>query len=107
MTQFRFLVIGSNSFSGAHFVSALLEQGFSVWGVSRSNQPDSVFLPYLWGKDTSELSKAFHKNYHFERIDLNCDLKKLLAIVDKNKITHIVNFASQGMVAESWSNPID
>ncbi|WP_156491547.1 NAD-dependent epimerase/dehydratase family protein, partial [Oleiphilus sp. HI0123] len=30
----RFLVIGSNSFSGSHFVEHLLEQGYEVIGVS-------------------------------------------------------------------------
>ncbi|MGE9295657.1 MAG: hypothetical protein ACQKBV_05160, partial [Puniceicoccales bacterium] len=32
--------IGSNSFSGAHFVDYCLEQGMEVAGVSRSEEPD-------------------------------------------------------------------
>ena len=43
-----FLVIGSNSFSGSHFVNELLINDFNVCGVSRSQQPNDVFLPYKW-----------------------------------------------------------
>ena len=48
MTSNRILVIGSNSFSGAHFIAGVLEAGYLVLGVSRSSEPDSVFLPYRW-----------------------------------------------------------
>ena len=43
-----FLVIGSNSFSGSHFVAKAIQEGFDVWGVSRSNEYNSIFLPYKW-----------------------------------------------------------
>ncbi len=107
MNEIRFLVIGSNSFSGAHFVEELLKQGFPVWAVSRSNQPESVFLPYLWRLDEPQNSSTLERNFNFENINLNHELQKLLDIIDRNRITHIVNFASQGMVAESWLNPLD
>ena len=48
MSQPKVLVIGSNSFSGSHFVAEALAAGHQVWGVSRSAKPDPVFLPYRW-----------------------------------------------------------
>ena len=96
----KFLVIGSNSFSGSHFVRYLLDVGYQVFGVSRSLEPDKVFLPYKWEHKNS-------KNFNFEQIDLNKDTNKLLDIVKENKVNYIVNFASQGMVAESWNSPED
>lgn len=92
-----FLVIGSNSFSGAYFVKSLLERGLDVVGVSRSAEPDPVFLPARWAKVPGR--------YAFHRVDLNHDLEALLRIVDEEKPAFIVNFAAQGMVAESWKTP--
>lgn len=93
----KVLVIGSNSFSGASFAAWLLEQGHSVIGVSRSEEPHRAFLPYRWtGKDTA---------FHFERIDLNHDLDKLEALMRSERPARVVNFAAQSMVGESWKNP--
>ena len=46
MSNVRFAVIGSNSFSGAHFVNYLLDKSYEVLGISRSVEPHSIFLPY-------------------------------------------------------------
>ena len=46
---YNFLVIGSNSFSGAQFINYLLENDNNVLGVSRSNEINDVYLPYKWG----------------------------------------------------------
>ena len=40
------LVIGSNSFIGSSFVDFLLSKNFNIIGVSRSNQPNKLFLKY-------------------------------------------------------------
>ena len=48
MNKPKVLVIGSNSFSGSHFVAEALAAGHPVWGVSRSAEPNPVFLPYRW-----------------------------------------------------------
>jgi dTDP-glucose 4,6-dehydratase len=93
----RFLVIGSNSFSGASFSRHLLEQGYETVGASRSAEPDPVFLPYRW-----ILAGA---SFRFRQIDLNHDLGALDALLDNYRPTHVVNFAAQSMVAESWQNP--
>ena len=96
-----FLVIGSNSFSGSHFVQNALERGDKVYGVSRSKEINDVFLPYKWN-DSLNLN-----NFIFNQLDINFDLDKLIKLIDKVKPQYIVNFAAQGMVAESWTNPSD
>jgi len=102
----KFLVIGSNSFSGSHFVNGLLENGYKVWGVSRSDQPNKLFLPYFW-KDTLNYDfKDSCENFIFNKFDLNKDIEDLVNLVDEIRPEYIVNFASQGMVAESWINPV-
>ena len=101
----RFLVIGSNSFSGSNFVSGLLDQGHDVFGVSRSNQPNKVFLPYLWEDKTNFKFKETCDGFNFKSFDLNQDLELLINFIDAVKPQYIVNFAAQGMVAESWLNP--
>jgi dTDP-glucose 4,6-dehydratase len=92
-----FLVIGSNSFSGASFVDYLLGQGLRVVGTSRSKEPNRPFLPYRWhGRD---------ERFAFHRIDLNHDLDALMALVEAERPAYVVNFAAQSMVGESWKHP--
>ena len=67
----RFAVIGSNSFSGSHFIQHLLQKNHEVIGISRSEELPSVFLPYRWGK--TEWSQ-----YQFYQFDLNHDLQALM-----------------------------
>ena len=101
----KLLVIGSNSFSGSHFVAEALRAGQQVWGVSRSAEPDRVFLPYRWPDPSTGEPLANPQNFAFQAVDLNTQLTALLELVDRVQPTIIVNFAAQGMVAESWLNP--
>ena len=105
MNKQKILVIGSNSFTGSHFVAEALKEGHPVWGVSRSKEPNRIFLPYRWPKKNSSYSTT--ENYKFTRIDIKKGLKVLLELIDAVKPELIVNFAAQGMVAESWLNPTD
>lgn len=93
----RFLVIGSNSFSGACFVDYLLKQGCEVLGASRSVEPHDVFLPYKWG--------VKRDHFAFRQIDLNHQLDELLRWVEELQPEYVVNFSAQGMVAQSWLTP--
>lgn len=93
----RFLVIGSNSFSGAWFVKGLLDRGCEVIGVSRSQEPHAVFLPYKPLADSSR--------FRFVQIDINHQLEELVALVKAFEPAYVVNFAAQGMVAQSWETP--
>ena len=73
MTEnFKLLVIGSNSFSGSHFVAEALNSGHRVWGVSRSAEPEHIFLAYRWKLLEGE-HIANDENFSFF-VDLNKDL---------------------------------
>ena len=93
----RFLVIGSNSFSGASFIKYLLGGGHTVLGVSRSEQGHQALLPYQWQTGTG--------HFTFHQIDLNHQLNKLIGLIKTLQPEYIVNFAAQGMVAQSWLTP--
>ncbi len=105
MTSEKVLVIGSNSFSGSHFVAEALRADHQVWGVSRSPEPDDVFLPYRWPDPAARKPLANADNFYFQTIDLNHQLGDLIALIDRVQPSLVVNFAAQGMVAESWLNP--
>tara|TARA_B110000008_G_scaffold263845_2_gene287586 strand:+ start:3481 stop:4488 length:1008 start_codon:yes stop_codon:yes gene_type:complete len=94
-------VIGSNSFSGASYVSYLLKQGYQVIGFSRSTEADTVYLPYRW------LEQDILANFTFVQADLNEDHADLVAKLASFRPAYIVNFAAQGMVAQSWETPLD
>ena len=94
----RFVVIGSNSFSGSHFIQALLQEDHEVIGVSRSEEINSVFLPFRWQKSESG-------RYRFCQFDLNHDLHPLMQTINEYQPEYVVNFAAQGMVAQSWETP--
>ena len=91
-------VIGSNSFSGASFVDFALQQNVKVIGTSRSSEPINAMLPYKWRN---------HSNFAFHMLDLNKDLQGITDILHAVKPKHVVNFAAQSMVGESWQNPQD
>ena len=93
----RISVIGSNSFSGSHFVDHVLNHGYQVTGISRSPEPHEVFLPYRKNKNIS--------NFSFIQLDLNHHLNEITEILKKNQPAYIVNFAAQSMVGESWQYP--
>jgi len=92
------VVIGSNSFSGAHFVDYLLRRGEKVIGLSRSAELHPVFLPYKALKNP---------DFQFFQLDINHDLIQIMKIIQQNKADYIFNFAAQSMVAESWQHPED
>ena len=105
MQSHKILVIGSNSFSGSHFVAEALRDGHPVWGVSRSPEPEPVFLPYRWPDPSTGQPLANAENFAFHSVDLNTQLGELLELIDRVQPAVVVNFAAQGMVAESWLNP--
>ena len=102
----KVVVIGSNSFTGAHFVDFLLAppksgtlagQEFEVCGMSRSAEPSPIFLPYKTNPNRDR--------FRFQQLDLNHDLDRMMKFMDEWRPEYVVNFASQSMVAESWANP--
>ncbi|MFM8984688.1 MAG: NAD-dependent epimerase/dehydratase family protein [Planctomycetia bacterium] len=96
MAAETFVVLGSNSFSGATFVATALAAGADVVGISRSPEPDEALLPYKW---------APHERFTFHALDFNRDLDRIEAVIAERRPDSIVNFAAQSMVAQSWQNP--
>lgn len=97
------LVVGSNSFSGSHFCKYLLDRGYEVFGISRGkHQPSQPFNVASW-------SEYFTLNYNYLSVDICCssEIAQLAQILKKREIVKVVNFAAQGMVAESWISPLD
>src|SRR6202047_46801 len=93
----KYLILGSNSFSGATFADFLAAQGHDVLATSRSDEAHQAFLPYKWQKRPGYV--------RFKPIDLNHDLDALKALLASERPTHVVNFAAQSMVGESWLYP--
>ena len=94
----KYLVIGSNSFSGSNLINFLLQNKKKVIGISRSKENSKTFLKY---KNTN-----YKKNFKFHKINI-CETKKLINIINRFKPNFIINYAAQGMVNESWINPSD
>jgi dTDP-glucose 4,6-dehydratase len=99
MADPKFLVLGSNSFSGATFVDYLAEKGHDVVATSRSDEPHEALLPYKWQRRPGTV--------RFQRIDINRDLDALGALMKRERFSHVVNFAAQSMVGQSWDHPDD
>jgi dTDP-glucose 4,6-dehydratase len=93
----KYLILGSNSFSGATMADHLAAEGHDVLATSRSEEAHPAFLPYKW--------QARPGRVRFTRIDHNHDLDALRALLNRERPTHVVNFAAQSMVGESWLNP--
>jgi len=92
----KIAVIGSNSFSGSNFVDYLLDNEIDVIGISRSPEPIPVFLPY---------KKHKNSKFKFCQLDLNHNLDEIIDVITDCKADYVVNFAAQGMVAQSWQHP--
>jgi dTDP-glucose 4,6-dehydratase len=93
----KYLLLGSNSFSGATFADFLAAEGHDVVATSRAEEPHPALLPYKWQKRPGQV--------RFKPIDLNHDLDGLKALLASERPTHVVNFAAQSMVGESWLHP--
>ncbi len=96
----KVLIVGSNSFSGAHLVNYFLENtDCKIVGISRSQEYESIFLPYLYKK------KKRPGRFTFYQMDINKDLRQIVNLIDGEKPEVIINFAAQGNVQYSWTNP--
>ena len=73
----RYLIIGSNSFSGSNFINYILSKKVKVIGTSRSNEINKIYLSYKKNK--------LVKNFSFFKVDLNHDYLKLFKIIKKFK----------------------
>jgi len=93
----KFAVIGSNSFSGSDFVDLLLQEPeLEVIGISRSPEKSPLYLPY---------KRRGRGRFRFAQFDLVADLEPLLEFLDRERPSHIINFAALLEPAESWNRP--
>lgn len=92
----RIVVIGSNSFSGASLIKEAIEQGYEILGISRSPENKLCLLPYKWSNKD---------RFQFRQLDLNEHTTEIINEIKNFEATHVINFAAQAMVAESWQNP--
>lgn len=92
----KVVVLGSNSFSGASFCRHLLAQDIEIVAISRSSEPVNSLLPYKW---------ADYSKLQFHQLDLNRQLPEIDALLDRFKVSTVVNFAAQSMVGQSWQYP--
>jgi dTDP-glucose 4,6-dehydratase len=69
-----------------------------VLGLSRSEEPHSVFSAY-------SNNPACADYFQFVQADINKNLNTVVSSLKSFCPQYVVNFAAQGMVAESWKNP--
>ncbi|MBY6266473.1 NAD-dependent epimerase/dehydratase family protein (plasmid) [Azospirillum sp. 412522] len=93
----RYVVLGSNSFAGAAFVARALRDGHQLLGINRSAEGSPIFLPYRWDGNASR--------YSFMQADINNHLPEIIERIGEFQPHVVVDFAGQGMVAESWQQP--
>ena len=94
----KYVVLGSNSFSGQDFVDLLLDDpARTVIGLSRSAEKPGFMLRYRAHRNAGR--------FRFRQIDMNRDMDAMLALLDSERPDYIVNFAAQSEVAPSWEHP--
>jgi len=92
----KIIVLGSNSFTGGHFIDHILKNSqCEIIGISRSPEYHPFFLPFLYRKERPD-------RYTFCQLDVNKDLEEICSRCDDLKPDVIVNFAAQGEVRNSW-----
>lgn len=95
----RLVVLGSNSFTGGHFINYMLDNSrCEIIGISRSPEYHPVFLPFLFRHSRPA-------RYTFHQLDINRDMGSTCALLDQYEPDVIVNFAAQGEVRSSWRWP--
>ncbi len=95
----KYVVIGSNSFSGSHLVDALLEDPSNlVVGISRSPEKSALYLPYK-ARQT--------ENFKFCQLDLARQPDELISLLDEVEPAYIINYAALSEVYPSNQGPVD
>ena len=97
MKKKKILIIGSNSFAANSLIDFLLKKNFLITGISRSKEITNHYRSYQNNQNL--------KNFNFIQMNINKNLLDIVGLIKKNKYEIIIDFAGQGMVAESWVNP--
>lgn len=92
-------VIGSNCFTGSHIVDAFLDTGTcQVLGISRSDEPLPLFLPY---------KKRQSADFSFHKLDAVGQMSVLTALLEAEKPEIVVFVAALSEVALSNDRPVE
>ena len=75
----KILVLGSNSFSGASFINYALSNNYSVLGVSRSKQPNNLFLPYSENRQKVD-------SFKFHQLDINKNINEIVDLIKQQQM---------------------
>jgi len=95
----KMIILGSNSFTGGHFIDHVLKNSTcEIVGISRSPEYNPIFLPFLYEKERPN-------RYTFYQIDINRNMEEIFRLCDDFKPEVVVNFAAQGEVRNSWKWP--
>lgn len=93
------VVIGSNCFTGSHFVDALLEDPEQfVVGVSRSPEKSAFYLPY---------KARPRRNFEFYQVDLVRQPGVLQSLLDEMQPSAVINVAALSEVGLSNFSPVE
>ena len=99
MSHAPYVVIGSNCFTGSHFVDALLEDPrHVVVGISRSPEPGALYLPY---------KTRASRNFEFYQVDLVRQAEVLQHLLDELQPAVVINVAALSEVALSNTSPTE
>ncbi|MAG15376.1 MAG: dTDP-glucose 4,6-dehydratase [Dehalococcoidales bacterium] len=95
----KYVVIGSNCFSGSALVDELLADPSNfVVGISRSPEKSRLYLPYK-ARET--------ENFEFHQLNLVSQPDELISLLDKIKPAYIINYAALSEVFISNQSPLD
>ena len=95
----KIAVIGSNCFTGSHIVDAFLGAGgHHVIGISRSDEPAALFLPY---------KARAAGNFSFHKLDAVKQMPALTALLDAEKPEVVIFVAALSEVALSNEQPVE
>jgi len=96
----KYLVIGSNCFTGSHIVSRLLSvPGAHVVGLSRSPEKKDLYLPYR--------QKPLPGSFRFEQVDIVRQPKRLMTILERFRPSYVINVAALSEVFQSHLTPTE
>ena len=90
----KYVVIGSNAFSGQDFVDLILDDPRRhVIGLSRSAEKPGFMLRYRGHRNAA--------NFRFAQLDMNTDMDALLSMLDAEKPEFIIKQAVKGMLPKN------
>ncbi len=93
------LITGSAGFIGFHLANKLLKYKNNVVGLDNLNNYYDINLKKNRIKNLKK-----NKKFIFHKVDI-CNLKKIDAIIKKNKVNYIIHLAAQAGVRYSIDNP--